>query len=83
MIEYYSDPKEGARVKKLNLRAKYEAREYKAPFHIVPLVNDAQGTYAVFDASGMRIADTWRQGVDAERIVEALNFFYTQYKGYP
>ena len=75
-IEYYVDKEEGARVKALNLRNEYGERKYCPPFKISPLINSGQGTYAIQDASGMIIAHTWRLGVDAERIVEALNYFY-------
>lgn len=78
MIEYYRDPEEGAKVKKLNLRAEYEAQEYHPPFQIIVCKDETYGQYyKVQDSYGKIICDTWRQGVDAERIVEALNFFYS------
>lgn len=70
----YKYPEDGAKAANLNLRSEYEAKEYKAPFYILPLMD---GAYAIQDASGMIIAHTWRQGVDAERICEALNRCYS------
>jgi hypothetical protein len=80
MTNYYLHPEDGAKASKLNLRSEYEEREYKPPFKILPLVNSGAGTYAIQDDSGMIICHSWRQGVDAERICEALNFYYSSFK---
>ena len=77
-LEYYRNPKDGRHAKSSNLREDYEEREYKPPFHIILCNSKETGEfYKVQDSSGYVICDTWRQGVDAERIVEALNLTYT------
>jgi hypothetical protein len=76
-LEYYANKEEGARVKALNLRVEYEAQEYHPPFQIMVCQSKEYGQfYKVQDSWGKVICDTWRQGVDAERIVEALNLTY-------
>lgn len=62
-MNHYLRPEDGAKASKLNLREEYEAREYKPPFKIIPLINTERGTYAIQDASGMIICHSWRQGV--------------------
>ena len=76
-LEYYRRKADGARVKKLNLREEYEAEEYEPPFFISLRNSKETGEYYVVeDRRGRTLAETWRQGVDAERIVGALNLFY-------
>ncbi len=76
-MNHYLHPEDGAKASKLIFREEYEAREYKPPFKIVCLLN---GEFAIQDDSGMIICHSWRQGVDAERICEALNFYYSSFK---